>query len=586
MKKIVSTLLCFALCLTLGACSSETKKGSEEFAAYVEELPALMLEGMNFDVNFLFDHPENYGIERDVYTLDYMSLEDYKKYNEEVLAKLSALDEYDYEQLNEDQKIVYDLLSKQTEDNGIDEETMYYLTSNYFDVNSGIQAQLMMSLWNYEFKNQKSLDSFLAVLNDAPSTFKKYVELEQTRQEKGFGMSQTYMDDVLKAFHVINTTDQSYVLDSVYEKVDQLDFISAAEKETYKETVKKAFDEQFLPAFVQTEADLSAITITKEGEGELSSYTSGKEYYEDIVSEAAAVSTIEEYDKFLNQAESKITARLYKVVAAYPEINQYLMDSEKLSEAMKNLHYTDYQSVDEVIPYLENEVASGKDFPKIKDLDYQMNVVPPAMKDTFQASAAYFLSAFDDTSGNDEHMILNGEFKQDNFTTIAHESFPGHMYQHNYFKTVDHNILRDLLSSSTYSEGWATYIEDKACDYSEEPGLCHLNNINSQLTYLYILKLDKQIHYDGISKEEVLTSFAQDFGLEGEDAEDQYKQLLENPAIFTNYYVGYYRILDLKEQAEKSWGSEFNDYKFNETILNLGPLPMDLLAKYTGLEFS
>ncbi|NBK98300.1 MAG: DUF885 family protein [Erysipelotrichia bacterium] len=481
--------------------------------------------------------------------------------------------------------MVYDLLATQ-EESDLDTNASYYLTTNYFDISSGVQANLPLALWNYEFKNQKSLDSFLATLNDAPTYFKKYVELEKTRQKKGYGMSQTYMNDVLEAIHTINTSDQNYILEATFHKIDELTFIDDHKKSTYKTDIQNAFTNTFMPAWLTLENDLSSVKISKKGEGELASYKEGKTYYLEMLKEQVDVDSIKEYTNYLKQCEKEIQQRLLALMSEYPELADLLYSDEStINDALNNLHFTDLTSAQEVIEDLEKKVATKDMFPTIQTLEYQMNIVPDSMKDTIQAAAAYYLSAFDDTSGKGEQMILNGAFEQSDFTTIAHESFPGHMYQHNYFKNVKHNILRDVLSNSAYVEGWATYVENEVCAYSDNPAVCHLNNINSQLTYLKVIELDKKIHYDGISRKEAYTFLSDNFGLNDEENLDaQYTQLLENPAVFGNYYLGYYQFLSLKENAKEKWDDEYSDYQFHKLVLDLGPLPFNLLEKYAKLD--
>ena len=586
MKKLVKLLLCAAICLPLFGCGS-SKKGSDEFAEYAKTLPAVFMESTGFDTNFFFDHPEKYGIKKDLYTLQFMTLDDFKKQDKEYKKIDKALDDYDYDALTKDQKITYDVLKaalKDDENDKLTVEDRYYLTTNYFDVSSGIQSSLPFALWNYEFKNQKSLDSFIAVLNQAPKLFKKYAAFEVTRQKKGYGMSKTYMDNVIKSVHAINNSDQSYILNATYEKIDNADYIPADKKQFYKDTITNAFNNKLLPAFKQTETDLSNIKILKKGDGELASYKGGKKYYESIVTNSAGVDSMKKYTKYLDDETSRIQNRLMDVVNEYPELASLMSDSSKIYEAINNAKYTDLTDSTEVIHYLEQQISDGKDFPKIKKLHYQMNIIPESMKETTTAAAAYYVSAFDDNSGKDENMILNGSFSQNDFTSVAHESFPGHMYQHNYFKTVKHNVLRDLLSDSTYTEGWATYIQGESCKYTKEPGVCELNSINDQLTYLYFLELDKKIHYDGYSREKAYAYLKENFGITNEeDLKAMYEQLLESPAVFTNYYVGLYQFLDLKEDAKDKWGSKYSDYRFHKAVLDLGPLPMNLLRDYMKL---
>ncbi len=263
MKKLVKLLLCAAICLPLFGCGS-SKKGSDEFAEYAKTLPAVFMESTGFDTNFFFDHPEKYGIKKDLYTLQFMTLDDFKKQDKEYKKIDKALDDYDYDALTKDQKITYDVLKaalKDDENDKLTVEDRYYLTTNYFDVSSGIQSSLPFALWNYEFKNQKSLDSFIAVLNQAPKLFKKYAAFEVTRQKKGYGMSKTYMDNVIKSVHAINNSDQSYILNATYEKIDNADYIPTDKKQFYKDTITNAFNNKLLPAFKQTETDFKIIML-------------------------------------------------------------------------------------------------------------------------------------------------------------------------------------------------------------------------------------------------------------------------------------------------------------------------------------
>lgn len=584
MRKIIKLSLCVCLCLSLLGCGS--KQGSKEFAQFTKTLPDKILQTTSMNINFLFDQPENYGIKKDVFGLDYVSLSDYKKYSNDMKVIYEDLENYSYDDLNKDQKITYDLLKTiYNEDDKTPIEDSYYLTTNYFDISSGIQANLPLSLWNYEFKNQTSLDSFIAILKEAPSYFKKYTDLEETRQKKGFGMSQSYIDNVLKSLHTIATTDQGYILTSSYEKIDSLTFLTTEEKETYKNEITTLFHSNFIPAFVQAEHDLSNIKIRKKGDGELASYKHGKEYYERLVCDELGFDSIDDFMKYLSSTEKAVTNRVITLIRTYPELIEIMDDSDQLQERMDNMQLTTLTNAFDVIQSLEKSVHTGKDFPKIQPLDYKMDEIPANMKDTITAVAAYYISAFDDTSGKDEQMMFNGTFKQSDFNIYAHESFPGHMYQNNYFKTVKHDILRDILSASTYSEGWATYVEQTSCKYTDDPAICDFGNINSQMAYLIILELDKKIHYDGISREEAYDFIREKLNSEisDEDLSAQYEQLLQNPGVFSKYYGGLYRILDIKDDAKKKWDDDFSDYRFNKAILDLGALPMDLLEKYMKL---
>lgn len=578
-NKMIKAIICIGLLSSLLGCGSS--KGKEEFSKLADSVPEILLEDASFDLNFLFDKPKDFGIKKHLYSLDYVTYEQFKKSNDQFEEVVDSLEDYDYSSLTKDQQITYDLLA-QEEDVDIALKSLYYLSTNYFDAGSGIQAQLPFSLWNYEFKNQKSLDSFLHVLKTSPTMFNKYVDFEKERQDKGYGMSQSYMDSVIENIHTINNTSQQYILDATYTKIDALTFLSNEEKQVYKDKVTNAFNESFLPAFQQVETSLQQVEVKTKKEGALKDYKDGKDYYASIVLSSSGFDSMKEYNEYLDEQEVKLLDALYEVIGE----DHTLIDRIENENFLSEIAYTDIASTQEVMKSLESSINSGENFPKIKDLDYEMLQIPESMKETTTAAAMYFISAYDDYSGQGETMLFNGTFDQANYSTIAHEGFPGHMYAHNYFKSVDHHILRDLLGSNAYAEGWATYIEGEITSYAKAPTDAKFAYINSALSYISILRIDKQIHYDGTTKEKVLETFKKNFGIEDEEiAIDQYEMLLQNPGVFVNYHVGSYRILDLKEEAKEAWGKEYSDKKFHKAILDLGPLPLDLLETYMQKQF-
>ncbi len=576
MKRIVSLGLSLVLVFTLVGCQS--KKSAEEFAQYLEKMPAYLFGNTSMDINFLLDDPEAFGIKVKQYEMPYSTNKEYKEMLKECDAKLEELESFDYKAMNKDQKITYDVLKNYLEsvkEAGDD----FYIATNYFDVNGGVQSQLSLNLWMYEFKSQVSLDSFIAILNDMPETLTKYVAFEQERQDKGYGMSKSYMNKVIEDTKKFNASRHDYIIEAANKRIDEADFVQ--DKQAYKDKIKVAYETKFLPAFVELEKQLGQVTIkTKDADASLADYKGGKEYYVTLIDGATSIDSIDDYEAFLDDQEKRIMNDLY----AFAAENASYMENVS-NESLQNIKYTNLTSVKEVLNFQEDKVLNGGYFPKIEPLDYEMLPVPEAMRENFQASAAYFVSPYD-AKNTKERMVLNGDYSQSDYGTIAHEGFPGHMYQHNFFKTIDHNIVRDILGNGGYSEGWAVYAETKMCEYTEDPVGCEFSTINSNLTYLYILKLDKMIHYDNITREEAYRYLTKNFGISDEkDLSTQYEQLLFNPAIFVKYYGAYYLLDELEEKAMDAWGDEFTNLKFNKQVLSYGQVPLDLLEQYMNESF-
>ena len=56
--------------------------------------------------------------------------------------------------------------------------------------------------------------------------------------------------------------------------------------------------------------------------------------------------------------------------------------------------------------------------------------------------------------------------------------------------------------------------------------------------------------------------------------------MVENPANYLEYYVGYLEILNMRKAAEKAQGLKFNAKAFHQFILETGPAPFTVLKIY------
>lgn len=52
-------------------------------------------------------------------------------------------------------------------------------------------------------------------------------------------------------------------------------------------------------------------------------------------------------------------------------------------------------------------------------------------------------------------------------STLAHEGFPGHLYQTTSFASCQPEDIRYLISCGGYVEGWATYVESCLPSYAD-----------------------------------------------------------------------------------------------------------------------
>lgn len=201
------------------------------------------------------------------------------------------------------------------------------------------------------------------------------------------------------------------------------------------------------------------------------------------------------------------------------------------------------------------------------------------------SSPAYYLTPPMDDPGTNI-IYINQKNQPDSlslYTTLAHEGYPGHLYQtvysHLYFDAQNTSPIRSILHYGSYVEGWAYYVENMSYFYAQDIAAdqslkaawyeaCRLNR-NLQLC-IYSL-LDIAIHYEGADIRQVQKILMKVGITSSETVTAIYEYIVEEPVNYLKYYLGFLEFLDLKSEAQRLWGGNFSDMAFHRFILETGP---------------
>ena len=83
-----------------------------------------------------------------------------------------------------------------------------------------------------------------------------------------------------------------------------------------------------------------------------------------------------------------------------------------------------------------------------------------------------------------------------------------------------------------------------------------------------------------------MLEFLSDYGITSVEAADRvYELVVETPANYLKYYVGYLEFLELKKDARLCYGSDYNDKSFHQALLSIGPAPFSIIKKYFPLYY-
>ena len=564
-KKIVSVVLGLLIILNVAGCTQEETKTTtkvKDFDAYIEKLPTLLMADDDMNLEFTFENPSNYGFKEKLLNLPYSDEDDYKESKKECEKILKELKSFDYDKLSDSQKLTYDILVDSLQRSAYQYD-YYYLDNSYLGSFISFQAQLPLLLSEFTFERQNDLDSYFHILETAEETFLKYAEVEKKRQENNSGLAKNILDKTIEQCQNYTSGSDDYLIERINQRIDQVEFLNDEEKAAAKQKNQELVSVNLKNAYTSLGEELKTITPTNQDNKGLYFSPDGKEYYEAMLQGRVGTDmTVDEVKEYLQNKQIELIMEARTLLTDNPELQNVT--------GFSDLVYSDFTSVEETLDYLKTVIF--QDFPEIDNLNYEIITVPDAWKDNF-SPAAYLQGKIDAPIDTPELIYINGEYSQTLFDTIEHEGYPGHMYQHTYFKQQDYN---------GYSEGWATYVEWNGYKYApvEDKTLLEYKSLNDRLTSVFICLMDIGIHYDGWDYDDYVDYWKNNFGEVSEDTMlEQYNLFIETPTNYLQYYLSGFLFQDLYNKAEEELGEKFSSVDFHDVILSTGPSSFNILEK-------
>jgi uncharacterized protein (DUF885 family) len=167
-----------------------------------------------------------------------------------------------------------------------------------------------------------------------------------------------------------------------------------------------------------------------------------------------------------------------------------------------------------------------------------------------------------------------------NIEAIAyHEGLPGHHLQ---FATAD--ALKDLppfrrySSYDSYSEGWALYAEQLAHElgYYRDP-YSEYGRLQNEMWRSVRLVVDTGVHAKHWSRQQMVDFFHQHTAMDDQNINTEVDRYVSWPGQALAYRLGQMKILELRERAKQRLGSRYDIREFHQHVLDLGPVPLDVL---------
>ena len=568
-KKIFLILSCCLLVILISFLSGNAfwsslhaESSDRQFRTFTRSLFQTEVSANTISLHYTLRSPSDYGIADIPATYGSLS-------SDPVAAKasvrnvLSSLQEFDPGTLSSENALTFKILDTYLKNASTG--TDYLLYQEPLGPVSGIHTQLPVLLSEYSFYDTQDVETYLALLKETPAYFDSVIRFEQKKAASGLFMPDYQADSVLDTCQsFIDMGKENYLVSTFNERIASLDLLPENKKDSFQKENMKLVTEEIYPAYQNLITAIKSLKGKGMNEQGLSYFPYGKKYYEYLVRQTTGC----------NESISRL--RLMTRAQILEDLNAMQKVLFPADAALTQASVLEQTPPDSMLDDLRSKITDT--FPEIPDVDFQVKYVPESMQD-YLSPAFYMIPAIDNLTENVIY-INNGQTASglNLYTTLAHEGYPGHLYQTVYFSASEPDPIRSILDFGGYVEGWATYAEMMSYYLAPLPKTeaSLLQKNSSVILGLYALA-DMGIHYDGWSVTDTVRFFS-DYGINDPNAvQSVYKLIIGSPANYLKYYIGYLKFYELKKEMADAMGNQFSQKEFHRAVLDVGPAPFEIV---------
>lgn len=437
---------------------------------------------------------------------------------------------------------------------------------------TGYLSNVLDFFADFPFYEKQDIEDYLTLIAELPSYIDQMKDLTREQAEAGYFLDDLgFTDEMYELNEFVEKGESNPMIINFDDNINKYDGLNDSEKSAYKEKNRELILNSVIPAI----RDVRSFLSTMKGKrsvptGALLEYTpdngtaDGLEYYKSLV-------------KYYSSSDDDLEEIFDYLTKAAVEMGDYftmILESDEdftVPDVIK-----DMESLEDVLSYLRSNMEG---FPQGPDVDYVPSYLPPGSNDF--AMAYYIPAPVDNLKQN--IIRVNKENTNDIDTlyyTLAHEGFPGHLYQFTWFQASDgYRPIRHEISFMGYEEGWANYVEKIMLERS---GLDMTSAdylfFNDILAYIIYSGADIAVNGLGYDVDE-LAEWMDSVGFSGDYAEEIFELSVEMPGSYIPYGYGVSKFFEFRERAEQALGEDFDEEEFHEVLLKYGPRPFSLVEE-------
>lgn len=565
--------------------------------------------------------------------------------DETLLFVENRLSRYESANLSEDEKLTYSLLKEYIQTNSALSEYSFY--ERLLGSSTGIQANLPVTLGEYPLRTETDVNTYLKLLTQIPAYFEDVIAYEKHRSELGYNTAPFVIASALNSTKTMVTGfqngDNSF-LDTFDERITQIESLSKKDINNYKKKNQQYVEKYVIPSYemvvdyltgclsttentpqiidnsknktktsesntttdYRNKTDTSQSNTATDYRNETETSQSGTATVVDTADTSNILSYMDENTPYgictLTEGKDYYSLLTKQSTGSSRPVTELIsMTEHSLENALSTVLNTALTNQEAYFYYCEHPLESyyespeailenlslmiREDYPLLSDSPtYEIKTISDTLASSL-SPAFYMIPAIDDYKNNTIYInpLYTNEENGNLFPTLAHEGFPGHLYQTVYFNESNPSDIRQILNYLGYVEGWATYVEMDSLTFLEYPleedSLCKLYHADTIINLALCARIDMGVNYEGWTLADT-RAFFEEQGFNSYYAQDVYAYVVEAPTNYLSYFIGYLEIMDIKDAYQRQELENYSEKDFHKKLLDIGPADFDTIREY------
>ncbi len=526
-------------------------------------------------------YQDHKGYDKKEYPLGLFTRDYYKAEAEFARTKLEELSKINFDTLNENEKISFELLKFVLQDQIDFYEFERFLNPLLSD--SGFHSSL-----NYMVRplsNYNKTKEYLNKLNALPDFVNQHFVNLREGLEKGVSQPRVIFEGYESTYndHITDNFEDNFFYSPFKNLPESL---TESQKDSVLVAAKLAIDNNVVPQFKRIkfffETEYLPNTRTTLG---VSDTPNGDAYYQNRINfytTSTQYSADDIHQIGLNEV-SRIKAKMQQIIkdlnfiGSFADFLQFLRTDEQF-----------YAKSPKELLMIARDMAKRADaqlprfFKTLPRKPYGVAPVPDAIAPKY--TTGRYIGTSKNSSEPGYYWVNTYNLQSRTLYTLpsltVHEAVPGHHLQSSLNNELGDSIpkFRRNLYLSAYGEGWGLYCEFLA----DEMGMYttpyeYFGQLTYEMWRACRLVVDTGIHAKGWTREQVVDYMASNTALSLHEVNTETDRYISWPGQALSYKIGELKIRELRKKAKTELGSKFDIREFHEVILEQGTVTLSIL---------